>query len=214
MDRPTNKIVSRSEENQESGSESPEILRARVERTRAEVKNTMTTIQARLSPSRLKQEVRDATVGKVEDMAESARYTVQQWKGNMMDTISQNPVPVALIGLGLAWLFKARSDSAQHGNLPDYSRSYTYRNPYDPYEDRQQSRLDELREQAGETADAVRGKVESAANTVRNQMSETADSIRQNTNAFGERVKGQVNEFSTQVQRRAGELKYEVENRT
>ena len=111
MDRSTSAINTRSadENHEQSGPESPAVLRARVERTKAEVKETMTSIQARLSPTRLKQDVRDATVGKVEDMAQSARYTAQQWKGNMLDTISQNPVPVALIGLGVAWLFKARS---------------------------------------------------------------------------------------------------------
>ncbi len=214
MDRSTNEIETRSDTKEIGDTESPEVLRARVERTRAEVKETITTIQARLSPTRLKQDVRDATVGKVEDMAQSARYTAQQWKGNMLDTISQNPVPVALIGLGVAWLFKARSENARYEDLPEYSRSLAYRNPYDPYEDRQSSRFDDLKGKAEETAETVRGKVEDVSQTVQDKMSETADSIRQSTSAFGERVKGQVNELSTQVQRRAGELKYRVEDRT
>ena len=155
MGHSANEIVSHSGDTEEHTSESPEVLRARVERTRAEVKETMTTIQARLSPARLKQDVRDATVGKVEDMAQSARYTAQQLKGNMMDTISQNPVPVALIGLGVAWLFKARSDNARYDDLPDYSRSLAYRNPYDPYEDHEPGVFEQLKGRAEETAETV-----------------------------------------------------------
>ena len=204
----------RSSNDEDNHSESPEVLRARVERTREEIKETMTTIQARLSPARLKQEVRHATVGKVEDMAHSARDTAQRWSGNMMDTISQNPVPVALIGLGLAWLLKARNENSYYAGLPDYSRSYAYRNPYDPYEERESGTFDELKEKAGETVGAMREKVEDAAQTVQEKMSETADSIRQNTSALGERVKGQAHELSANMQRRAGELKYRVEDRT
>ncbi len=214
MGRPTNEINVRVEDGEENPSEKTDVLRARVERTRAEVKETITNIQARLSPDRLKQEVRDATVGKVEDMAQSARYTARRWGGNVTDIITQNPVPVALIGLGLAWLLKAKSDESHEAYLPEYSRSTAYRNPYDPYVDRESSRLEELQIKAGETAQALKARVEGAAETVQGKVGETAQTIQQSASELSGRVKGQVEGFSTQVQHRAGELKDQVQERT
>jgi len=214
-DRTTSEVVVRSdEEDQGNRSESPAVLRARVEQTRAEVKDTMSNIQARLSPARLQQDVREATVGKVEDMAQSARHTAQRWSGSAMDTVSQNPVPVALIGLGLVWLFKARSEEARQDDLPDYSKSYGYRNPYDPSVNRESSTLEDLKLKAGEKSQALRARVEGAAGTVQEKVGEAAQTIQENTSEFSERMQGHAEEFSTQVQDRAGEFKEQVQQQT
>jgi len=190
------------------------VLRARVELTRAVVKDTLTNTQARLSPDRLKKEVRVATVGKVEDMAQSARHTAERWSGSAMDTISQNPIPVALIGLGLAWLFKARSEEAHQDDLPEYSKSYGYRNPYDPSVHRESSTLEDLKIKAGEKSQALRARIEGAAGTVQEKAGEAAQTIQENTSEFRERMKGHAEEFSNQVQERAGEFKDQVQQQT
>ncbi len=203
-----------SEDDKTSLSENPEVLRARVELTRAEVQKTITNIQARLSPARLKRDMREATVGKVEDMTQAARSNAQRWSGNVVDTMSQNPVPMALIGLGLLWLFKARSNESDPNHLPEYSKSYAYRNPYDPDVNRESSKLEDLQIRAGEKAQALRAKVGDVAETVQGKMGDATQSIQKHTNELGERVKGQVEEFSTQVQQQAGALKYRVEGQT
>ncbi len=214
MGRSTSEMNDRFEDGERRCPESTDVLRTRVERTRAEIKETLTNIEARLSPDRLKQEMRDATVGKVENMAQSARYTARRWSWTVADTISQNPVPVALIGLGLAWLFKASSDDAHATDLPEYSRSTAYRNPYDPYIDREPSKLEDLQIKAGEKAQALRARVESAAETVQEKVDETTQTIHQNASEFHGRVKGQVDEFSAQVQHRAGEFKGQMQEQT
>ncbi|GJL64544.1 MAG: hypothetical protein NPIRA04_31980 [Nitrospirales bacterium] len=213
-DRTASEVVVRiDEEDQDKHSESPVVLRARVEHTRAEVKDTISNIQARLSPARLKQDVRDATVGKVEDMAQTARHTVQRWSGSAMDTVSQNPVPVALIGLGLMWLFKARSEEAHQDDLPEYSKSYGYRNPYDPSVNRESSTLEDLKLKASENQ-ALRARVEGAAGTVQEKVGDAAQTMQDNTSEFSERMKGHAEEFSNQVQDRAGEFKDQVQRQT
>lgn len=55
--------------------------------------------------SEAKHAVREATIGKVEHMVQSAQDTVSEAGNSMMHTIKSNPVPMALIGAGLAWLF-------------------------------------------------------------------------------------------------------------
>ena len=80
---------------QETGASAPTSaeIRSQIERTRAEMSQTIDAIHARLSPSRLvtdaKQTVKDATVGRVKRLAAKAK------DGN-------NVVPVALVGAAAA----------------------------------------------------------------------------------------------------------------
>lgn len=54
--------------------------------------------------------VRDATVGRVEHMVHDARESVTDAGTTVLDTIKANPIPAAMIGLGLGWLiFGART---------------------------------------------------------------------------------------------------------
>jgi ElaB/YqjD/DUF883 family membrane-anchored ribosome-binding protein len=56
--------------------------------------------------------VREATVGRVEHMVHDARESVSEAGTSIIDTIKQNPIPAALIGVGLGWLlFGGKSSS-------------------------------------------------------------------------------------------------------
>ena len=59
------------------------------------------------------QSVRAATFGKVEDLATSIGDTMNDTRDTLVETIRQNPLPAALAGIGLAWLFMNRSSSAR-----------------------------------------------------------------------------------------------------
>lgn len=106
--------------------ENPEQLRAEIEDTRAEMSQTINEIQERLSPEHLmgqvKETVREATVGKVERVMYKAGETIsdvtepaleamgragtaiKETGRSVGDTMWRNPIPVALIGLGLGLL--------------------------------------------------------------------------------------------------------------
>ena len=106
--------------------EDPEQLRAQIEDTRAEMTQTINEIQERLSPEnvmdQVKEKVREATVGKVErvmnrvgetigEVTEPAREVVDRAGAAVMqtgrsaaDVVRKNPIPVALIGLGIGML--------------------------------------------------------------------------------------------------------------
>ena len=49
--------------------------------------------------------MRAATIGKVENMVHTAQDKVMETGTSMLDTIKANPIPVALVGAGLTWLF-------------------------------------------------------------------------------------------------------------
>lgn len=56
--------------------------------------------------------VRGATIGKVETMAASTRDSMDQAKTGLMATIKANPLPAALTGIGLAWLWNHRAGAS------------------------------------------------------------------------------------------------------
>ena len=64
--------------------------------------------------------VREATIGKVEHMVQGAQDKVRTAGTSMMDTVRENPIPAALIGVGLAWLFLGRrSGRARPAHMMD-----------------------------------------------------------------------------------------------
>jgi ElaB/YqjD/DUF883 family membrane-anchored ribosome-binding protein len=115
--------------------EDPEQLRAEIEDTRAEMSQTINEIQERLSPEnvmdQVKEKVREATIGKVErvmnkvgetigDVTEPAREVVMETGRSAADVVWRNPIPVALIGLGLGMIAMR---AFRRGNGYDYERS-------------------------------------------------------------------------------------------
>jgi hypothetical protein len=110
--------------------ENTEQLRAGIEDTRTEMSETINEIQERLSPERLmgqmKETVREATIGKVEkamdkvgetiaEVTEPAREAmgragtaIKETGMSVGNSMWRNPIPVALIGVGLGWLMVRR----------------------------------------------------------------------------------------------------------
>lgn len=80
---------------------------------RAEAKAELADAKARIQDSLLeaKNAVREATIGKVENMVHSAQDTVRDTGTSVVDTIKANPIPAALVGVGLAWLFMSARSS-------------------------------------------------------------------------------------------------------
>jgi ElaB/YqjD/DUF883 family membrane-anchored ribosome-binding protein len=132
--------------------ENPEQLRAEIEDTRAEMSQTINEIQERLSPEHLmgqvKETVRDATVGKVErvmhqagetiaDVTEPAREAmgragtvIKETGRSVGQSMWRNPIPVALIGLGLGMLVMRQyrgsgGDYERRGRTPRRSQYFT-----------------------------------------------------------------------------------------
>ena len=73
-------------------------LRADIRDTRERISGTLDELGDRLNPQRLKRQakdsIREATIGRVTNMGHS-----------VVDTIRENPIPAAMIGIGLGWLY-------------------------------------------------------------------------------------------------------------
>jgi len=118
-----------------------EEIRAEIEETRANLSATIDAIQEKLNPETLveqvketvkdtaanavdqaKEQVREATVGRVEHMVNNATETARETGSGVIDMVRSNPIPAALIGLGLGWLFMNRQNQPGNGGRYD-SRS-------------------------------------------------------------------------------------------
>src|SRR5688572_20892774 len=114
--------------------ENAEQLRAGIEDTRAEMSQTINEIQERLSPEHLmgqvKETVREATIGKVErvmdkvnekisnvaepamEMIGRAGEKLKESGSSLTNTVRQNPIPFALVGLGVGMFLVSRVRNA------------------------------------------------------------------------------------------------------
>lgn len=129
--------------------ESPEEIERDIERTRAEMSETIDEIGERLNPQRLKDEaiqsVRDNTIGRAEQVVQDATDSAKGTGRSMLETIRQNPLPAALAGIGLGWLYMSSKNTSNvrtidhiqaeprrysgggyYGGSPRYATSYEH----------------------------------------------------------------------------------------
>lgn len=88
------------------------VIRAEIVETRERMSDTLDEIGERLNPhvireqvtERVKDGIRDATIGRMENMARSAADKVSDTRSSIADTVRDNPVPAAMVAIGLGWL--------------------------------------------------------------------------------------------------------------
>jgi len=190
-----------------------EALAQDIEQTRDEMSGTVEAIADRLDPANIvqdaKQTVRDATVGKVEQMAnnvaetasgfvEEARYTAQDAGGGILETVKRNPIPAAMAGIGLGWLFMNRSSASQsrrsswdQARWTGNDRTDRYGGGYGAYgssysgsqgsgqglTDRASGAVEQVGQQAGQIADTVGSKVTDVADQARSTAQQVPNQV-------------------------------------
>lgn len=139
-----------------------------------------------------KSNLREATIGKVEHMVDSAQQTVSDTGSSFLETVRDNPIPSALVGIGIGWLLlNARAKSATRSG---------YR--IDPYAKRP-ARVEDMVRRVGSRAGEMAGHV--------------TDEVGEEARRFAERVGERSREAADGVTRRAkdavrraGEIEHEV----
>jgi Protein of unknown function (DUF3618) len=155
---------------------SPEQIQRDIERTRAEMGETIETIRQKMSPG----ELVDQAIDYFKNSGPS------QFTSNLGETVKANPVPVTLIGLGIGWLMlagsrdshpsrtwstasyardkmgaAASSTAARAGQMVQGARERT---------GAAQERLGEASARLGEMAEGARHQMGEAADRVRHQV--------------------------------------------
>jgi hypothetical protein len=156
-------------------------IRAEIEETRTQMSDTLDEIGERLRPSHIKQQIgqgiHDATVGRVEDAARHAADSVTGVGRRLVDVVRDNPIPAAMIGIGLSWLFLGGGGQRSSGGYSMHQQSDA------------QTGVRALADRAGEVGDQVADRARDVANTVRYDAREGArlasDQFRANPLAMG-----------------------------
>jgi gas vesicle protein len=227
----------------ESSTDSTAEIRANIEQTRADMSETIEAIQERLNPQHLREQVkdqvreqveeakaqvRDATIGKAEDMVRSAGETVHEAQYTLMETIRHNPIPAALVGIGLGWLFMNRRRTpsfprerygAQRGYRGGYyeaqggygtygtaSPQYAWQREYDrggPVQQGQRA--------VGETVNRVQDTAGQVANRVQDTASQVANRAQETVSDVADRAQDAVGTVVSQAQDTAGSLAYQTQ---
>lgn len=213
----------------------PEVIRAQIEQTRAQMTQTVNSIQERLSPERLtreaKEKIKEATIGKVEEMADVAAYKANRWRNSMVDTMKQNPIPTALVGIGLGWLLMEgmrssdREEYTYHHSVYDYDnqRLYTPENYYEgPYTGTERSRMRDVQHRMSDaahtvqdkTSQAVQGAKETASNvaaTVSDTASDVAHTVTDTASSVAHTVTDTAREAKDMTYRAQEKMRYQAQ---
>jgi hypothetical protein len=112
--------------NEHNGKSSDQI-KADIERTRSEMTEKIDTIQERLSPDNLKLQaqsmVQDILQESTDAITDFIKSSTQQAGRGLIETIKQNPLPSAVVGLGIGWLLMNTVNN-QRSDTDDRYRRY------------------------------------------------------------------------------------------
>jgi hypothetical protein len=109
----------------DEGTADPATIRAEIRETRERVGDTIEEIGERLNPNRLKEQVKDnireATIGRVGTMAQNAADRVTETRRTITNIVRENPIPAAMVGVGLGWLIWSGRQQGMYGGSTRYS---------------------------------------------------------------------------------------------
>ena len=188
-----------------------EIIAADIRITQERLGDTVEEIGERFNPTRLKEElksdIRDATIGKVENMAQQTADMMSDAQRSLKQSIRENPIPVVLVGLGLGWMILNASTRKKRmgadSQYDDYQRrgarstyddqqGYAWSTMYDQQQgtgyDDESGTLDRARNKAGEVVDSVKQKTSHLADETQRKASEMGDRVVEQTRVQTRRV--------------------------
>jgi hypothetical protein len=190
-------------------------IRAGIEQTRSEMSETIDAIQERLNPQHIKEQVkeqvREATIGRAEEAMRNAGDTLNEARYGLMETIRQNPIPAAMAGIGLGWLFMNRRSGARYRDQGYYRQGGQYYTgqPYGgergyaggQYGYRAEWREDDrgLLERGGQAIGSTVSRVQETAGDVAHRAQETVGDVAQ-------RAQETVGNVVDQAQSTAGDV--------
>lgn len=186
-----------------------DTIRRQIDHTRTQMEYTLQAIGERLSPEALieqaKSSAKDAASERIRDMKYQANHKVEGMTNSLSQTIRENPLPVALIGLGLGWLWKSSRDQSS----ADVYRDYRYRGPEGfrrdddryYYDTNEGGRLDEARDRIGDMARSAEYRASNVAREAEHRVADVADAARSAGHRASEAVQSVGEAVSDRTQR-------------
>lgn len=182
-----------------NGERTPEEIESEIAMTRAEMSDTLDAIQRKLSP------------GQILDQALAyVRSGPGEFTSNLTETIKQNPVPVALLGISLGWLMMAGRSGGRYysggmsseyyapeagGYLPEESMAKKVSGKVSDIAQSTRESMSEAMGKAGETASSMQQRVSEMARGVRDTTGQVAGSVRSTTSQIASGMRGTTSQI-------------------
>lgn len=152
-------------------------IQQEIDHTRAEMSETIEALRNRLSPG----ELVDQAMTYLKDGGAG------QFTSNLGETVKQNPVPTALIGIGIAWLMMGGSRGSQPTSSWERSSGFTSR--IRGAASGTSERAGEMMQSARASMGRAREQTGDMAQGAGHQMRETADQVRHQARSQAERAR-------------------------
>lgn len=201
----------------EAEPESPKQIREQIEQTRGDMSETIDAIQDRLNPDRLKEQVkesvREATIGRAEQMVSDVTDTARHTGNSVLDRVKANPVPAALIGIGLGWMMlRGKSDQGAGGRTYRYERYDRSAPDYVPEHESYRDYGDYERRGYPSTRRAGRYQSGGGQSGVGAAAGQVGDTARQAVSGAGDKVQQAAGQATDTMQHVAGQAGDAVQN--
>lgn len=170
---------------------SPDEMMRETEKTRADIESNLEALEQRLSPDEMLHQVGQAVA--------PARDGAVRFARNFGDTIRENPIPAALVGIGIGWLLlsKRRDDPEMEYSSYRGDPSRTVHDPVADPGDSGGTRVREAREWArdrGEWARERGERVRERGERVRERVADSADMAYRRASDSAHRAGQQISE--------------------
>lgn len=206
-------------------------IRAAIAETRARMDGTIDDIQRQLDPdyirAQAKTALRSAASRRVDELGHTVQNQVTTMGTTIRDTIKQNPLPAAMVGIGLTWLYFSRGGNGNGQRASDRRSADNYTQRY--YDDarygygytgprEQESGIAQAARQAqaraGELTDDVRARAEEMAQGTKETVENVAQGAKETVENVAQGAKETVENVAGQAQLRAQELSQQAQWRT
>jgi ElaB/YqjD/DUF883 family membrane-anchored ribosome-binding protein len=191
-----------------------EIIAADIRITQERLGDTVEEIGERFNPTRLKEElksdIRDATIGKVENMAQQTAEMVSDAQRSLMQSIRENPVPVVMVGIGLGWMIlnASRKHTGSNSQYDDHQR----RGSRSVYDDEQSASWSTMYDD--ERGRDYRRQESGSLDRAKNKASEVADSVKEKTSRIADKAQRKASEVGERAEEMAGRVADETRMQT
>ncbi|HUG76507.1 MAG TPA: DUF3618 domain-containing protein, partial [Burkholderiales bacterium] len=139
-----------------NGDRSPDEILAEIERTRSELDSTLSAIEHRLTPGQL-----------VDQGLDYLRHSgANEFVRNLGGSVKHNPMPVSLVGIGLAWLMAAGRNS---GASQSWSSGESAAGKMSEVAGSAKEKVSRAGESISQTAQAARERLSQASSGARQQ---------------------------------------------
>jgi len=179
----------------DAGEQSPQEIEFEIERTRERMSNNLDALGEKLSPDNLKQQAKEAISNKAQDVVANVGDQARQTGGRMIDFITENPLPVAAVGLGAIWLFTLRKGSRREVSGDRMAR-FAYTGP----ERRQPDGRPGLGRRMVDRAASVRHTVEDTASHAGERMGEIKERVGERAEELGQAARSRARSAKSGLQ--------------